>query len=73
MKITFFLKFYRPREQVRLVNAETRPTLCAVVVVGSAFTSKRRLALNVDILEPKPEVTVGPLRLEGAVPQELAV
>ena len=56
-----------------MVTAETRPTLCAGVVVGSAFTSKRRLALNVDILEPKPEVTVGPLRPEGAVPQELAV
>ena len=55
-----------------MVNAETRPTLCAVVVVGSAFTFKRRLVLNVDILEPKPEVTVGPLRPEGVVPQELA-
>ena len=26
-----------------------------------------------DIQEPKPEDTVGPLRPEGAVPQELAV
>ena len=50
-----------------MVNGATRPTLCAVVAVGSASTFKRRLVLLVDTLALRPVDMVGPKRPVGAI------
>lgn len=70
--ISSFLK-YRQREQLHSEKDTTNPTLHAVVVVRSLFTSKRRLAHLVDTQLRKCVVLTGPskpragelLELEG--------
>lgn len=50
-----------------MVNGATRPTLYAVVAVGSASTFKRRLVLLVDSLALRPVDMVGQKRPADAI------
>ena len=56
-----------------MVKGATRRTLCAVVVAESPFTSKRKSALPVDILELRSVGMDGLLKLQDVILLALAV